>query len=334
MAVENKADAVALVKRLTVAHSQLMDEMAKAIYGQREALELIMISLLCGNHSLLHGLPGLGKTLMASSLSKALKMEFCRIQFTPDLMPSDITGTDIIDEDHETGRRFREFMPGPIFANLVLADEINRTPPKTQAALLQAMQEHEVSVGRNTYKLQEPFMVLATENPIEMEGTYVLPEAQLDRFMFCIELTYPEIKDEIDIVKNTTSNKKPQLNTVMTPEEIIKLQEIVRGTPVSDDVISYAVRLVNATRGVGVKTEGVGNYVNCGASPRASQNLILGAKAVALLDGRYHVDFADVKKIVHPVLRHRLVMNFRAKADNVTSDQIIDEILEAVKENA
>lgn len=333
MAVE-KADAIALVKRLTEAHKQLMDEMAKAIYGQREALELIMISLLCGNHSLLHGLPGLGKTLMANSLSKALEMDFCRIQFTPDLMPSDITGTDIIDEDQETGKRFREFMPGPIFANLVLADEINRTPPKTQAALLQAMQEHEVSVGRNTYKLKEPFMVLATQNPIEMEGTYVLPEAQLDRFMFCIKLFYPAIQEEIDIVKNTTSNKKPDINAVMNPDEIIKLQEIVRGTPVSDDVISYVVRLVNATRGEGVKVESVSNYVNCGASPRASQNLILGAKAVALLDGRYHVDFADVRKIVKPVLRHRLVMNFRAKADNVDSDSIIEDILAAVPQDA
>jgi len=326
---QDKQD-IALVEKLVASKKQLMIEMGKAIYGQHEALELMLVTLLCGNHSLLHGLPGLGKTKMASTLSQALDMDFHRIQFTPDLMPSDITGTDIIDEDSDTGKRYRKFLEGPIFANMILADEINRTPPKTQASLLEAMQEHQVTVGNKTYKLQEPFMVLATENPIEMEGTYVLPEAQLDRFMFCIRIVYPSIAEEIEIVKGTTTNFEPEIKTVITAEDVLKLQKIVRGVPVADDIVSYAVRLVCATRPDQTDVESVKNYVSCGASPRASQNLILGGKAKALLDGRYHVNFSDIQSVAAPVIRHRLGMNFRSRADGVESDQIVADILKAV----
>ena len=326
-------DDVALVKRLTEARKTLLSEVGKVVYGQHEALDLMLITLLCKGHSLLHGVPGLGKTLMASTLSKVLDLEFCRIQFTPDLMPSDITGTDIIEEDPDTGKRHREFMQGPIFANFVLADEINRTPPKTQAALLQAMQEREVSVGRMTYKLQPPFMVLATQNPLEMEGTYILPEAQLDRFMFEIRIVYPTHEEEIEIVKGTTSNIVPEVTKVMSAEEVIQLQNVVRGVPVSDDVIDYAVRIVNRTRLESDEAhQSVLDYVSCGASPRASQHLILGGKARALLSGRYHVDFEDVRAMVKPVMRHRLVLNFRSRADNISSDQILQNVLDSTPE--
>jgi MoxR-like ATPase len=327
-----RADELQLVERLLQAHDVLMNEVGKVVYGQKEALELILIGLLCRGHILLLGLPGLGKTLMASTISRALDLEFCRIQFTPDLMPADITGTDIIDEDPDTGRRTREFLPGPVFANLILADEINRTPPKTQAALLQAMQEHEVSVGRATYKLKPPFMVIATENPIEMEGTYVLPEAQLDRFMFCVKIAYPSPAEEASIVKGTTTNAMPDITNVMGAEELLQLQNIVRGVPVSDDVVDYAVRLVGATRpGFSEFTpENVKNYATVGGSPRASQYLILGAKARALLAKRYHVNFDDVKAMAAPVLRHRIVLNFRSRADRIDADGLVAEILDSV----
>jgi MoxR-like ATPase len=251
-------------------------------------------------------------------------------------MPSDITGTDIIDEDPESGRRFREFLPGPIFANLVLADEINRTPPKTQAALLQAMQEHQVSVGRTTYDLKPPFLVLATQNPIELEGTYVLPEAQLDRFMFCVRIEYPSRAEEVDIVQGTTTNRVPDIETVMTGEDILQLQRVVRGVPVADDVVDYAVRIVGATRPgfPGGAPESVERYVNYGASPRASQYLVLGAKARALLSNRYHVNFEDVRTVAKPVLRHRLVLNFRSRADHISPDMLIDDVLGVVPEDA
>ncbi|MFW6255973.1 MAG: AAA family ATPase [Candidatus Sumerlaeota bacterium] len=332
---DNSKDELELVQRLLKAHELLIHELGKVIYGQRQPIEMMLISLLGGGHSLLHGLPGLGKTLMASTLARALDLEFCRIQFTPDLMPSDITGTDIIDEDVETGRRFKEFLPGPVFANLVLADEVNRTPPKTQAALLQAMQEHTVSVGRKTYPLAPPFMVLATQNPIEMEGTYVLPEAQLDRFMFCIRIYYPAPAEEVEIVKGTTANLVPEVDKVMSADEVIQLQEIVRGVPVADDVVDYAVRLVLASRpddAHGVKAEQVKQYVSYGSSPRASQYLILGAKAKALWAGRYHVNFEDVRAMALPVLRHRILLNFRSRADRVDSDEIIRIILDQVQE--
>jgi len=335
MTTNGNSDELALVERLAEAHDLLIQEVGKVVYGQREVLELMLVTLLCRGHSLLLGLPGLGKTLMASTMSRVLDLEFCRIQFTPDLMPSDITGTDVINEDPDTGKRFHEFLPGPIFANLVLADEINRTPPKTQAALLQAMQEHEVSVGRATYDLKPPFAVLATQNPIELEGTYVLPEAQLDRFMFCIQVSYPSPQEEVEIVKGTTTAHVPEVSKIMSADEVIQLQEIVRGVPVADDVVDYAVRLVGATRpdGAGEGTlEQVADYVSYGASPRASQYLVLGAKARSLLAKRYHVDFADVREIAKPVLRHRIVLNFRSRADHVTSDQIVDRVLMTVPE--
>ena len=332
--MEQQQDEIALVERLREAHDTLMSEVGKAVYGQRDALELIFISLLCRGHVLLLGLPGLGKTLMAATVAKALQLDFCRIQFTPDLMPSDITGTDVIEEDPDTGRRFREFFPGPIFANVVLGDEINRTPPKTQAALLQAMQERQVSVGRKTYELPPPFMVLATQNPIELEGTYVLPEAQLDRFMFCARISYPTRAEEAQIVRGTTMNAVPEVRPVMSSEELLRLQHILRGVPVSDDVVDYAVRLVAATRPQSdvPGPETVGRYVTYGASPRASQYLILGAKARALLAHRYHVNFEDVRSVTLPVLRHRVVLNFRSRADRVEPDAIVEDILRAVPE--
>jgi MoxR-like ATPase len=334
--MEQQQDELALVARLREAHDTLMGEVGKAIYGQHEALELIFISLLCRGHVLLLGLPGLGKTLMAATVAKALELDFCRIQFTPDLMPSDITGTDVIEEDPETGRRFREFFPGPVFANIVLADEINRTPPKTQAALLQAMQERQVSVGRKTYELPPPFMVVATQNPIELEGTYVLPEAQLDRFMFCARIGYPSRAEETQIVCGTTTNAVPEVRPVMSSEELLRLQRILRGVPVADDVVDYAVRLVAATRpqSGGTAPESVGRYVTYGASPRASQYLILGAKARALLAHRYHVNFEDVRSVTLPVLRHRVVLNFRSRADRVEPDAIVEDILRAVPQES
>ena len=334
MAVKEITDELELVQRLTEAHTTLLTEVGKVVYGQRDPLELMLICLLCGGHSLLLGLPGLGKTLMASTIARALDLDFCRIQFTPDLMPSDITGTDVIDEDPETGRRYREFLEGPVFANLILADEVNRTPPKTQAALLQAMQEHQVSVGRKTYDLPPPFMVLATQNPIELEGTYVLPEAQLDRFMFCINISYPSREEEVAIVKGTTTRRMPEVGKVMSSDDVLRLQDIVRGVPVADDVVDYAVRLACGTRSNGSNAgpEKIAAYVTYGASPRASQYMILGAKARALLDGRYHVNFADIRAMSKPVLRHRLVLNYRSRADGVKPDHLIDELLLSVPE--
>ncbi len=328
--VAQAVDDVALVKRLAEARRLMLEEIGKAVVGQREAIDLLMITLLCRGHALFVGLPGLGKTLMARTLARILEMEFRRIQFTPDLMPSDITGTDIIEEDADSGRRHLKFMPGPVFANFILADEINRTPPKTQAALLQAMQEYEVSIGRETYRLEPPFIVVATQNPIELEGTYPLPEAQLDRFMFTIKVAYPSPMEEFEIVKSTTSNLAPEPAPVLGKEEIMQLQRVVRGTPVADDVIHYAVRLAAATRpdaGSPHVPDTVKRYVTYGASPRASQYMILGGKARAILAGKYHVDFADIAAVAPPVLRHRLVLNFRSRADHVDPDAIITDVL-------
>jgi MoxR-like ATPase len=270
---------------------------------------------------------------MARTLARTLDLEFRRIQFTPDLMPSDITGMDIIEEDPATGRRKLEFLPGPIFTNFLLADEINRTPPKTQAALLQAMQEREVSIGRRTYTLNPPFFVVATQNPIEMEGTYPLPEAQLDRFMFNLKVKYPTIKEETLIVKGTTGTHTGEARAVLKADELLRLQELVRGVPIADSVMGYAVRFVAASRpGESKEIEGVHKYLLYGASPRASQYLVLGAKARAILAGKYHVDFDDVKNLVGPVLRHRLVLNFHARADGVDADAIIRRLVETVKQ--
>ncbi|TWU11056.1 AAA family ATPase [Allorhodopirellula heiligendammensis] len=325
------------VEKLREARRQLREEVAKVIVGQQDVVDLLLLALLCRGHVLLHGVPGLGKTLMARTLSQTLDLKFKRVQFTPDLMPSDITGTDVMEELESGGYRLK-FVPGPIFTNFLLADEINRTPPKTQAALLQAMQEREVSIGNTTYSLDPPFFVVATQNPIEMEGTYPLPEAQVDRFMFNIRVGYPTVQEEAEIIRGTTGTDISSPAAVLESADLLKLQGIVRSVPVADDVVMYAARLVNASRPV--KNSGdsqsrvdmVSKYVTYGASPRAGQSLILAGKARAVLEGRYHVDFEDVRALAHPVLRHRLVLNFHGRADNVDSDDVVDALLENVKD--
>ncbi len=331
--IDHKEIDLELIQKVNLVFNQYRNEVGKAILGQHEAVELILVSLLCNGHTLLHGLPGLGKTKLASTLSKVLGLNFSRVQFTPDLMPADITGTEIIEEDPETGKRVRSFMEGPIFTNLLLADEINRTPPKTQAALLEAMQEHQVTVGRNSFNLEEPFMVLATENPIEMEGTYTLPEAQLDRFMFSVNITYPSFEDEIAIVKGTTGFMEKEPQTIVSKDEILQVQKIVRSVPVSDDVIEYAVAMVRHCRPEESGFDEVKKYVKYGASPRASQALILGAKAKALLAGRFYVNFEDVQAVAHAVLGHRMVLNYRSKADDVTAHTLIDQLIKRIPHN-
>jgi MoxR-like ATPase len=334
----NEVDAQA-IQRLAEARKQLKAEISKAVVGQDAVIDALLVALLCRGHALMIGVPGLGKTLMARTVARALQMDYRRIQFTPDLMPSDITGTDIIEEDPETGRRKLEFFQGPLFTHFLLADEINRAPPKTQAALLQAMQEMEVSVGRQTYALAPPFFVVATQNPIEQEGTYPLPEAQLDRFMFNIPVTYPSPQEEAAIVKSTTTNVTPTISPILSAEEVLRLQQIVRGAPVANDVVDYAVALSGASRpGVrpgeqpaGAKSSEIHRYIRYGASPRASQYLILGAKARAVLLGRFHVDFEDVQAVATPVLRHRLVLNFHARADNIDADEVIRRLLGTVR---
>ena len=337
----NQPDDAAAVARLREARAKIKHEIAKVVVGQEEIIDALLIGMLCRGHILLHGVPGLGKTLMARTLSKTLDMEFRRIQFTPDLMPADITGTDVMDEDQATGKHKITFMPGPVFTNFLLADEINRTPPKTQAALLQAMQEGEISVGRETYKLRPPFFVVATQNPIEMEGTYPLPEAQLDRFMFNLKVKYPTVDEEVQIIKGTTSTVTAHADPVLKGEDVLRLQDLVRGVPIADSVVRYAARLVASTRpgysgkDLGAKSlEAVHKYISYGASPRASQYLVLGSKARAILAGRYHVDFDDIKAVAHPVMRHRLVLNFHARADNLDSDHLINRLLESVATDA
>jgi MoxR-like ATPase len=330
----NGNDDVAAIAKLREARDRVKQEMGRVVVGQHEIIDSLLISLLCRGHVLLHGVPGLGKTLMARTLARTLDMEFKRVQFTPDLMPADITGTDVMEEDQASGKHRVSFMQGPVFTNFLLADEINRTPPKTQAALLQAMQEGEVSVGRETYKLKPPFFVVATQNPIEMEGTYPLPEAQLDRFMFNVKVQYPSVDEEVLIIKGTTSTLSAQAERVLSAEEVLRLQELVRGVPIADSVIRYAARLVNATRPNAAQTakglDGVHKYLAYGASPRASQYLVLGAKGRAILAGKYHVDFADIQAVAAPVLRHRLVLNFHARADSLDSDVLVDRLLKLV----
>ena len=319
------------VKRLAQAHRQLKAEISKLVVGQANVIDSLLVALLCRGHALMIGVPGLGKTLMARTIAQSLEMDYRRIQFTPDLMPSDITGTDIIEEDPETGRRKLEFFSGPLFTNFLLADEINRAPPKTQAALLQAMQECEVSVGRRTYKLDAPFFVVATQNPIEQEGTYPLPEAQLDRFMFNIPVHYPAPKEEEQIVKSTTASGAEEISPVLAADEVVRLQELVRNVPVANDVVEYAVAISNYTRPEMNKGgNDVTAFIRYGASPRASQCLVLGAKARAVLLGRYHVDFADVKAVAGPVLRHRLAPNFHARAEGIDVDKMIKIVLSSV----
>jgi MoxR-like ATPase len=319
------------VRDLAAAYAQMTTQIRKVIVGQQEVVEQLLMALFSRGHCLLVGVPGLAKTLLVSTVSKILHLSFKRIQFTPDLMPADITGTDILQDDPETGRRKFQFLQGPIFANMILADEINRTPPKTQAALLEAMQEHHVTAGAQTYHLPEPFFVLATQNPIEQEGTYPLPEAQLDRFMFNIIVGYPSRDDELDIMKRTTSLAKPQLDPVLSADQILHLQDVVRQVPVADHVFAYAADLVRATRPreLGVP-KFVPELVAWGAGPRASQYLILGGKARAILHGRLHVTTDDIKAVAYPVLRHRIVTTFHADAEGVTTDNIIGRLLQAI----
>ncbi|MEO6940239.1 MAG: AAA family ATPase [Candidatus Kapaibacterium sp.] len=315
-------------KALVGKYHAVKREVAKVIVGQEEIIDQLMIALLARGHCLLIGVPGLAKTLLIRTLSDVLDLQFSRIQFTPDLMPTDITGTEILEENISTGGKEFRFIRGPIFANMILADEINRTPPKTQAALLEAMQEHRVTAANMTYQLEEPFFVLATQNPIEQEGTYPLPEAQLDRFMLNLWLDYPSEAEEIQIVKSTTSNVYPTLNKVMSGAEICEFQELVRSVPVADNVIEYAVRLVAKTR---AKRAGapdyISNYVSYGAGPRASQYLILGAKVRALLGGSFTPSIEDVKALAVPVLRHRIITNFNAEAASVTTVSLIERLI-------
>ncbi len=324
--MENQTD-LQLLEKLDDAKSRFFSEIAKSIIGQKNVLNHILIALLCKGHTLIVGVPGLAKTLMIKSMADLLDLSFSRIQFTPDLMPSDITGTEVIEEDQTTGKRSFRFFKGPVFGNIILADEINRTPPKTQAALLEAMQETKVTAAGNTYDLEEPFFVLATQNPIEQEGTYPLPEAQLDRFMFNILIDYPTHEDEVSIVKVTTAHKKSKLNQVISREEILKFQDLVRRVPVADNVIEYAVNLVSATRPGENAQDFINEWVDWGAGPRASQFLILGAKAKAILDGRPTADIDDVKSLSLPVLRHRVLPNFNAEAEGVSVDDIINRII-------
>ena len=332
MPLEKTGSDIAAVENLSAAYQKIRNEIAKVIIGQDKVVEQLLISLLSSGHCLLVGVPGLAKTLLISTLANVLNLKFSRIQFTPDLMPSDITGTEIIEEDHSTGKRQFRFVKGPVFANIVLADEINRTPPKTQAALLQAMQEHEVTAAGETYKLDEPFFVLATQNPIEQEGTYPLPEAQLDRFMFNVFVDYPSSSEEQQIVKSTTAVLSYELDKILSPDDIIGFQNLVRRVPVSDHLIEYAVELVRTTRpGETSAPDFVKNWVNWGAGPRASQYLILAAKTKAILEGRPTPGPEDVRFAAYPVLRHRIVTSFNAEADGVDTSEIIKRILDKVK---
>tara|TARA_B110001454_G_scaffold106492_1_gene100296 strand:- start:517 stop:1494 length:978 start_codon:yes stop_codon:yes gene_type:complete len=324
--MQNQTD-LQLLEKLDDVKSRFFSEIAKSIIGQKDVLNHILIALLCKGHTLIVGVPGLAKTLMIKSMADLLDLNFSRIQFTPDLMPSDITGTEVIEEDQTTGKRSFRFFKGPVFGNIILADEINRTPPKTQAALLEAMQEHKVTAAGNTYDLEEPFFVLATQNPIEQEGTYPLPEAQLDRFMFNILIDYPTHEEEVSIVKVTTAHKESKLNQVISREEILKFQDLVRRVPVADNVIEYAVNLVSATRPGENAQDFINEWVDWGAGPRASQFLILGAKAKAILDGRPTADIDDVKSLSLPVLRHRVLPNFNAEAEGVSVDDIISKLI-------
>lgn len=324
------ADDIALADRLKAGVDQVNAELHKLIVGQETVIEQVLLSLFSGGNSLIVGVPGLAKTLLINTIARVLDLRFSRIQFTPDLMPSDITGTDIIQEDAESGRRKLVFTPGPVFANMVLADEINRTPPKTQAALLEAMQEHRVTVQGKTYPLAEPFHVFATQNPIELEGTYPLPEAQLDRFMFHIVMDYLGEDDEVLVVTRTTATMNQQFAHALTGEDVRAFQALVRRVPVADAVARYAVQLARASRPGAKAPRFVNEWVSYGASTRAPQQMVLAGKARALMQGRYHVSFDDIRALAKPVLRHRILMNFHAESEKVTSEQIIEQLLQAV----
>ena len=322
-----------IIENLNKAKAKMLAELHKVIIGQDAAIELLIQALLSRGHCLLVGVPGLAKTLMISMLAKVLKLSFNRIQFTPDLMPSDITGTDVIEEDLTTGRRAFRFVKGPVFSNVILADEINRTPPKTQAALLQAMQEYNVTAGGQTYPLDLPFFVLATQNPIEQEGTYPLPEAQLDRFMFMVNIDYPTRNEERQIVKSTTMDIRGEPEAVLGAEDIMALQRVVRKIPTSQHIIDYAVNLARATRPADeTAPDFVKNYLTWGAGPRAAQYLVLGAKSRALLHGRFNVSCEDVREVAKPVIRHRIFTNFNADAEGVTADKIVEMLIAAIPE--
>ena len=317
------------VKTLTGKLQDLKREIGKIIVGQEETVDQLLITFLVGGHALLEGVPGLAKTLMIRTLAQAIDLKFRRIQFTPDLMPSDIIGTEILEEDHTTGKKFFEFNQGPIFANIILADEINRTPPKTQAALLEAMQEFEVTYSGKTYELDRPFFILATQNPIEQSGTFPLPEAQQDRFLFYIKIGYPTEVEETNILKNTTGGRKETVNSVITGPEILRLQQLVREVPISDDLISFVSRIIRATRPETSGNDFVKEWVNWGAGPRAGQAMILTAKARALQQGRLAVTLEDLEKVALPVLRHRVIVNFKAEAEGITSDDVTRELIKA-----
>src|SRR5256714_10338985 len=324
-------DDVALADRMKSGRERIIAELRKAIVGQEDVVSQVLLTLFVGGNSLIVGVPGLAKTLLVHTLARVLELKFARIQFTPDLMPSDITGTDIIQEDSATGRRQMVFAPGPIFANILLADEINRTPPKTQSALLEAMQEHRVTVQGRTYQLEEPFYVFATQNPIELEGTYPLPEAHLDRFMFHIVIEHPPEEEELNVVRTTTAIVDPHYNRPVSGDDLIAFQRLVRRVPVADAVLRYALSLVRTSRPKAQNApDSVKKWVAFGASVRAAQYLVLGAKARALTSGRYHVSFDDVRAMAHPVLRHRVLTNFRAESEGISTDGLIDELLQVV----
>ena len=314
---------VTAMNQLVEKHQELKQEIGKIIVGQHAVIDQILLSIYTGGHSLLIGVPGLAKTLMVNTIAQTLGLDFKRIQFTPDLMPSDILGSEILDQN----RNFK-FIKGPVFANIILADEINRTPPKTQAALLEAMQERAVTIAGQRHELSLPYFVLATQNPIEQEGTYPLPEAQLDRFMFAIELKYPSVEEEIQVVKTTTNDEFPQVRTLFSADEILEIQHLVRRIPVPDNVVDYAVNLVNSTRpNLDTTSEYVKQYVDWGAGPRASQNLILAAKAHAAIKGKYSPDIEDVKAVAYGILRHRIIKNYKAEAEGITEEAIITHLL-------
>jgi MoxR-like ATPase len=329
--VDLAADDVALADRMNAGKQQIINELRKVIVGQQEVIDQVLLTLFVGGNSLIVGAPGLAKTLLIHTMARVLDLKFSRIQFTPDLMPSDITGTDLVQEDTNTGKRAMVFAPGPIFANIVLADEINRTPPKTQSALLEAMQEHRVTIQGRTYQLAEPFYVFATQNPIELEGTYPLPEAQLDRFMYHIVIEHPPYDEELGVVSRTTAIQAPQLERPVTGEDLVSFQRLVRRVPVAEAVMRHALDIVRASRPKNDTTpDNVKKWVAFGASVRAAQFLVLGGKARALTNGRYHVSFEDIRAMAHPVLRHRIITNFHAQSEGITSDILVDRLLEAV----
>ena len=323
-------DDIALADRMRAGREQILAEIHKRIIGQREVIDETLLTLFVGGNSLIIGVPGLAKTLLIQTMAQVLDLKFARIQFTPDLMPSDITGTDIIQEDAATGGRKMVFAPGPVFTNILLADEINRTPPKTQSALLEAMQEHRVTVQGRTYTLDEPFFVFATQNPIELEGTYPLPEAQLDRFMFFIVIEHPPEEEELEVVRTTTGLVEPEYKHAVTGADLVEFQRLVRKVPVSEEVMRYALSIARTSRLKGDDAPEFRKWVAYGASVRAAQYLVLGGKARAITEGRYHVSFEDIRALAHPVLRHRVLLNFHAESEGITSDQIIDQLLELV----